>query len=81
MEEVMRCELACLPHVYLTIDRTNRNMASFLGITVHFIDTKWTLRIFVLIADSFLDMHRAFSIAKSYDNINRKVHIHIKSQK
>ena len=39
MEEEMRHQLACLSHVYLTIDLwTNRNMSSFLGITVHFID-------------------------------------------
>ena len=42
IEEEMRHQLACLSHVYLTIDLwTNRNMSSFLGITVHFIDATW----------------------------------------
>jgi len=73
MEEIMRRELARLPHVYLTIDFwTNRNMASFLGITVHFIDVEWKLRTFVLAADSFLEKHTACNIAKSYDNVIEK---------
>jgi len=66
MEEIMRRELAPLPHVYLTIDLwTNRNMASFLSITVHFIDVEWKLRNFVLTADSFLKKPIVGNIEKS----------------
>ena len=44
MKEEMRHQLACLSHVYLTIDLwTNRNMSNFLGITAHFIDATWKL--------------------------------------
>ena len=39
MEAEIRHQLAYLSHIYLTIDLwTNRNMSSFLGIIVHFID-------------------------------------------
>jgi len=66
MEEIMRRELVPLPHVYLTIDLwTNRNMASFLSITVHFIDVEWKLRNFVLTADSFLKKPIVGNIEKS----------------
>jgi len=44
-------------------------MASFQAITVHFINTKWKLRIFVLATDSFLVEHTACNIAKFYDSI------------
>jgi len=44
------------------------SLASFQAITVHFINTKWKFRTFVLETDSFLDKHRAHNIAKSYDN-------------
>jgi len=47
-------------------------LASFQAITVHFINTKGTFRIFVLETDSFLDKHRAYNIAKSYDNVIEK---------
>ena len=64
MEEEMRCEMSSLSHVYLTIDLwTNRNMTSFLGITVHFIDADWNLRSFILAADSFPGKHTACNIA------------------
>ena len=73
MEEEMRHQLACLSHVYLTIDLwTNRNMSSFLGITVHFIDATWKLCSFVLAADSFLEKHIACNIAKAYDDVIKK---------
>jgi len=56
----MRCELACLSHVYLTVDLwTNRNMTCILGITIHFIDAKRKLRTLVLVANSFqVNVHR-----------------------
>jgi len=54
MEEIMRCELACLSHVYLAVHLwTNRNMTCILGITVHFIDAKRKLRTLVLVANPF----------------------------
>ena len=70
MAEEMQRELACLPHVYLTNDLwTNRNMSSFLGITVHFIDAEWKLRSFILATDSFLERNAACNIAKAYDDV------------
>ena len=73
MEEEMRHQLACLSHVYLKIDLwTNRNMLSFLGITVYFIDATWKLFGFVPAADSFLEKHTACNIAKAYDDVIEK---------
>ena len=73
MEEEMRHQLACLSHVYLTIDLwTNRNMSNFLSITAHFIDATWKLCGFVLAADSFLEKHTACNIAKAYDDVIEK---------
>jgi len=45
------------------------SLESFQAITVHFINTKWKFRIFILETDSFLDKRRAYNIAKSYDNV------------
>jgi len=74
MEDAMRYELACLSKVSLTIDLwTNRNMESFLGTTIHFIDTKWKLRTFVLTTGPFLDKHTACNIAKSCYNVIEKL--------
>ena len=73
MEEEMKHQLACLSHVYLTIDFwTSRNMSNFSGITVYFIDTIWKLCNFVLAADSFLEKHTACNIAKVYDDVIKK---------
>ena len=47
-------------------------MSSFLRITVHFIDATWKLCSFVLAADSFLEKHTDFNIAKAYDNVIEK---------
>jgi len=69
----MRCELARLPLVYQTIYLwTNRNVASFLDITIPFIDVEWKLRTFVLAADSFLENHTSCNISKYYDNVTEK---------
>ena len=69
MEMAMQHKLAHLSHVYLTIDLwTNRNMRSFLGISVHFIDEDWKLNSFVLAADSFPGRHTAENIAQAYNN-------------
>jgi len=46
--------------------------ASFQAITIHFINTKWKFRIFVLETNSFLDKHGAYNIAKSFDNVIEK---------
>ena len=58
MEYVIKEELSTLDHIYITLDLwTNRNMASFLGMTVHFVDEKRTLKSFVLAVDSFAGRH------------------------
>jgi len=73
MKEFVRCELACLPHAYLTLDlRTNRIAANFQGITIYFFNTKWKFRVFVRATDLFLDKHSACIIAKSYGNLIEK---------
>jgi len=80
MEEFVRCELACLSDAYWTIDLwTNRIMASFQAINVHFINTnkKWKLRIFVLATDSFSDKHTPNNIAKSQRQCYWKVQINM----
>jgi len=78
----MRHELACLSSVYLTIDLwTNRNMTSFLGITVHFLDAEWKLRSFVLAVDLFLGRHTAENIAEAYDNVIQKFRLTTKVKK
>jgi len=73
MEKAIQCKLTHLSHVYLTIDLwTNRNMKSFLGITIHFIDEEWKLSSYVLAADSFPGRHTAENIAEAYDNVVEK---------
>ncbi|XP_076808523.1 zinc finger BED domain-containing protein 4-like [Clavelina lepadiformis] len=82
MEEEMRREIARLSNVYLTIDLwTNRNMTSFLGITMHFVDAEWKLRSFVLAVDSFLGRHTAENIAEAYDNVIEKFRFTTKVKK
>lgn len=82
MEEAMRQKLAHLSNVYLTIDLwTNRNMTSFLGITVHFIDEEWKLNSFVLATDSFKGRHTAENIAEAYDNVIEKYRLTTKVSK
>ena len=71
-----------LSNVYLTIDLwTNRNMTSFLGITIHYIDAEWKLRSFVLAVDSFLGRHTAENIAEAYDNFVEKSRLTAKVKK
>jgi len=82
MEKFVRCELACLSDAYLTIDLwTNRIMASFQAISVHFTNTntKWKLRIFVVATDSFSDKHTPNNIAKSKRQCYWKDQINMKS--
>ena len=76
MENVIKEELSTLDHIYITLDLwTNRNMASFLGMTVHFVDEKWTLKSFVLAVDSFAGRHTADNIATTYHSIASKYDI------
>jgi len=54
------------------------NCGHFQAITVHFINTKWKVRIFELANDSFSDKHRACNVDKSYDNVIKKGQINMK---
>jgi len=81
MEEFVRCELASLSDAYLKDLGTNRIVASFQAISVHFINTntKWKLWIFVLATDSFSDKHTRNNIAKSKRQCYWKVQINTKN--
>ena len=69
----MRHEPACFPHFYLTVDLwVNRNISSFLGNTVRFVEAEWKLCSFILAADSFLERHTAYNIAKTYNDVIEK---------
>lgn len=76
MENIIQQELSTLNHIYITLDLwTNRNMASFVGMTVHFVNENWDLKSFVLAADSFLGRHTADNIANAYHAITNKFDI------
>ena len=67
MEAALCDEMQELQSVYITLDLwSNRMMNSFLGMTVHFIDSEWCLRSRVLAVDSFEGRHTADRIAATY---------------
>ena len=82
MEEAMRQEIACLSQAYLTIDlKTNRNLTSYLSITISFINNEWKLRSLVLAVDTFAGRYTAESIARVYNNTVEKFELTAKVTK
>lgn len=73
MENILSLELKDLNRIYLTLELwTNRQMTSFLGVTVHYVSKDWELKSRVLGCDHFNGRHTAFNIPSPYEEtVNR----------
>ena len=82
MENELRLEMKDLDRIYLTLDLwTNRQMTSFLGVTVHFVNRDWDLKSRVLGCDIFEGRHTAVNIASAYEEIVTRFNIQGKVKK
>lgn len=82
MENILSLELKDLNRIYLTLDLwTNRQMISFLGVTVHHVNKDWELKSRLLGCDHFNGRHTAFNIASANEEIVSRFSIQGKVKK